>query len=104
MVTILENAINSHPDLKDVCMARVPRKRQPQILIYDVTVTPGEREAVEAAFIQQLRSSNNFHPGSDMKVICKKPGRGSYQHWVLAVAPGLFNCIKDCTRLYFGFG
>ncbi|GBL81675.1 hypothetical protein AVEN_93460-1 [Araneus ventricosus] len=104
MVTLLETAVNSHPALKDVCEARVPRKRQPQIIIYDVPVTSGEREDVESAFLQKLRSSNNFHEGSDMKVVCKKPGKGPYQHWLLAMAPGLYNCIKDCTRLYFGFG
>ncbi|GBL97211.1 hypothetical protein AVEN_84922-1 [Araneus ventricosus] len=96
MVNILENAVNTHPALKEVCEARLPRKRQPQIIIYDVPVASGDREVVEREFLQKLCSSNNFHAGSDMRVVCKKPGRG--------LAPGLYNCIKNCTRLYFGFG
>ncbi|GBL73778.1 hypothetical protein AVEN_230754-1 [Araneus ventricosus] len=104
MVNILENAVNTHPALKEVCEARLPRKRQPQIIIYDVPVASGDREVVEREFLQKLCSSNNFHAGSDMRIVCKKPGRGPYQHWVLGLAPGLYNCIKDCTRLYFGFG
>ncbi|GBM14711.1 hypothetical protein AVEN_71992-1 [Araneus ventricosus] len=104
MIQILEQAINNHLDLKDVCVAPEHRKRNPQILIYDVPVTTGDRVAEEATFINQLRYSNSFPPELDIRVLFKRPGRGPYQHWVLSVAPGLFNIIKGTSRLYFGFG
>ncbi|GBM79181.1 hypothetical protein AVEN_209512-1 [Araneus ventricosus] len=101
---IIETAINIHTGLKDVCVAREPRGRNPRILVYDVPVTGGNRETEEAAFLQKLRYSNSISDETDIRALFWRPGRGPFQHWVPSVAPEYFHTIKDTNRVFFGFG
>ncbi|GBM27119.1 hypothetical protein AVEN_189886-1 [Araneus ventricosus] len=104
MVNVLKQAINTHGSLKEVCVARKPLRRSPRIMLYDVPVTDMVKEAEEVAFLQKLRSSNSIPESMDIRVLFRKPGRGSSQHWILSVAPELFSTIKCTNRLFFGFG
>ncbi|GBO43483.1 hypothetical protein AVEN_64712-1 [Araneus ventricosus] len=104
MVQVLEQAINTHGSLMAVCVARKPLRRSPRIMLYDVPVTDMVREAEEAAFLHNLRSSNSIPESMDIRVLFRRPGRGHFQHWILSVAPELFSAIKNTNRLFFGFG
>ncbi|GBO04056.1 hypothetical protein AVEN_69515-1 [Araneus ventricosus] len=103
MSRTLTTAINTHVDLGPVCNVREPRKRNPQILIYDVPTLPGDRDTAEVEFVAKLRSSNTLPEGT-LKVLFRKKGRGSMQHWVLAVDPSVFQAIQGKGRLHWGFG
>ncbi|GBL97217.1 hypothetical protein AVEN_84927-1 [Araneus ventricosus] len=96
-------AINSHPELQVCCEARVPRKRSPQILIYDIPDMPGDKAMVEEEFLDKLRLSNSM-PDGDIRVLFRRKGRGSQQHWVLSVAPNIFASFGKSRRLHWGFG
>ncbi|GBN84743.1 hypothetical protein AVEN_18304-1 [Araneus ventricosus] len=96
-------AINSHPELQVCCEARVPRKRSPQILIYDIPDMPGDKAMVEEEFLDKLRMSNSL-PAGDIRVLFRRKGRGSQQHWVLSVAPNIFESFGTARRLHWGFG
>ncbi|GBO34538.1 hypothetical protein AVEN_45383-1 [Araneus ventricosus] len=104
MVSVLEQAINTHDHLRAVCVARRPLRRSPRIMIYDVPVSDMVRETEEADFLQKLRFSNSIPDSLDIRVLFRKPGRGPFQHWVLSVAPELFRTLKGTNRLFFGFG
>ncbi|GBM53617.1 hypothetical protein AVEN_105500-1 [Araneus ventricosus] len=103
MARTITSAINSHGELSGVCTAREPRKRVPQILVYDVPPTSGPRDLEEAHFIEKLRSSNDL-PEGDIRVLFRKKGRGSSHHWVLSVAPAVFRHLPARGRLHWGFG
>ncbi|GBO39122.1 hypothetical protein AVEN_122349-1 [Araneus ventricosus] len=103
MAKTITSAINSHVELSGVCTAREPRKRVPQILVYDVPATPGPRALEEAHFIEKLRSSNDL-PEGDIRVLFRKKGRGSSHHWVISMAPSVFRHLPARGRLHWGFG
>ncbi|GBN70707.1 hypothetical protein AVEN_30261-1 [Araneus ventricosus] len=103
MARTIASAINTNADLGGICTAREPRKRVPQILIYDVPETIGPRETKEAQFIAKLRSSNDL-PEGEIRVLFRKKGRGSSHHWVLSMAPTLFQLLPAKRRLHWGFG
>ncbi|GBO05058.1 hypothetical protein AVEN_113142-1 [Araneus ventricosus] len=103
MSRTLTTAINTHVELGPVCNAREPRKRNPQILVYDVPPQPGDRETAEVDFVTKLRSSNSL-PDGPIKVLFRKKGRGTLQHWVLTVDPLVFKAIAGKGRLHWGFG
>ncbi|GBM39986.1 hypothetical protein AVEN_142256-1 [Araneus ventricosus] len=103
MAQTITSAINSHGELSGVCMAREPRKRVPQILVYDVPPTSDPRDLEEAQFIEKLRSSNDL-PEGDIRVLFRKKGRGSSHHWVLSMAPAVFRHLPARGRLHWGFG
>ncbi|GBL83252.1 hypothetical protein AVEN_165435-1 [Araneus ventricosus] len=103
MSRTLMTAINTHVDLGPVCQAREPRKRQPQILVYDVPPQQGDRDTAEVDFVTKLRSSNSL-PDGPIRVLFRKKGRGTLQHWVLTVDPLVFKAIAGKGRLHWGFG
>ncbi|GBM11529.1 Retrovirus-related Pol polyprotein from type-1 retrotransposable element R1 [Araneus ventricosus] len=103
MADKLVQAINSHPELQACCEARVPRKRSPQILIYDIPDMPGDRAMAEEEFLDKLRVSNSL-PDGDIRVLFRRKGRGSQHHWVLSVAPSIFASFGQSRRLHWGFG
>ncbi|GBO41488.1 Putative protein in type-1 retrotransposable element R1DM [Araneus ventricosus] len=103
MAQKLVTAVNTHQELSGKCTAGTPNPRHPQLLIYDVPVSIGERSEVEAAFIDRLRVSNNLPSGS-IRVVFRRPGRGSYHHWVLAMDPAIFSILKNSRRVHWGFG
>ncbi|GBN84118.1 hypothetical protein AVEN_93072-1 [Araneus ventricosus] len=79
----------------------MPRKRNPQLIMYDVPVIEGDRDAEEATF---LRYSNSFPDSWDIRVLFKRPGRGPFKHWILSVPPEAFNHLKGSSRAFYGFG
>ncbi|GBN07191.1 Retrovirus-related Pol polyprotein from type-1 retrotransposable element R1 [Araneus ventricosus] len=103
MADKLVQAVNGHLELQGCCEARVPRKREPQILIYDIPAIPGDRQIVEEEFLDKLRASNSL-PDGDLRVLFRRKGRGSQQHWVLSVAPSIFASLGSARRLHWGFG
>ncbi|GBN73936.1 hypothetical protein AVEN_22499-1 [Araneus ventricosus] len=103
MAQKLEDEINNHPTLSGNCQAKAPNQRRPQIMVYDVPDSPGDRSEVEQMFIEKLRSSNNL-PAGEIKVVFRRKGRGSLSHWVLSLAPAVFAVIRETKRLHWGFG
>ncbi|XP_055924731.1 uncharacterized protein LOC129956808 [Argiope bruennichi] len=103
MANKLMAAINQHANLQQICEARLPNKRDPQIIIYDIDHTNQNKSDEEAEFISRLRADNNLPPGN-IRVLFRKPGRGARSHWVLSVSPQIFKVIKTEKRLHFGFG
>ncbi|GBM36526.1 hypothetical protein AVEN_46004-1 [Araneus ventricosus] len=103
MARKLEEAVNTHQELSRCIRARAPLPRHPQVLIYDVPDSTGEKSEVEAAFIDKLRVSNNL-PQGNIRVVFRRPGRGSFHHWVLALDPVIFAHLKGSNRLHWGFG
>ncbi|GBM46465.1 hypothetical protein AVEN_78607-1 [Araneus ventricosus] len=77
MAKKLEIEINTHLELKNLCSAREPRKRSPQILIYDIAESAGDKSQEEADFIEKLKTSNTF-PEGDIRVLFRRKGKGSY--------------------------
>ncbi|GBO17205.1 hypothetical protein AVEN_198963-1 [Araneus ventricosus] len=47
MAVILLNAINDHQEVKFYCQAKRPASRNPQILIYDIEKSEGDRDEIE---------------------------------------------------------
>ncbi|GBN62175.1 hypothetical protein AVEN_61408-1 [Araneus ventricosus] len=103
MLDTLQKSINDHVDLKNICQARAPKGRNPQLILYDVAPTGEPREEEERNFLENLRSSNDL-PCGDMKVIFRRKGRGNLQHWIITVTPEIFKNTKDEKRLHLGFG
>ncbi|GBL97234.1 hypothetical protein AVEN_84939-1 [Araneus ventricosus] len=103
MAQKLETAVNTHQELTGKCTASAPNPRHPQLLIYDVPESTGDRSEVEAAFIDRLRVSNNL-PSGPIRVVFRLPGRGSFHHWVLAMDPAIFATLKGSRRVHWGFG
>ncbi|GBM10688.1 hypothetical protein AVEN_7956-1 [Araneus ventricosus] len=103
MARKLEEAVNAHQELSRNCRASAPNPRHPQVLIYDVPDSTGDKSEVEAAFIDKLRVSNNLPPGT-IRVVFRRPGRGSFHHLVLAMDPAIFAHLKGSNRLHWGFG
>ncbi|GBM81871.1 hypothetical protein AVEN_22859-1 [Araneus ventricosus] len=103
MATLLESHINGHTELNGVCRARLPRRPNPRILIYDVPSLPGDRVAQENGFLAKLRVSNSF-PDGGRSVLFRRRGRGSAQHWVLSIDPVIYHCIHNTNRLHWGLG
>ncbi|GBN70533.1 hypothetical protein AVEN_186876-1 [Araneus ventricosus] len=103
MARNLEEAIITHQELSRCCNSRAPTPRHPQVLIYDVPDSPGEKSEVEAAFIDKLRVTNNL-PTGHIRVVFRRSGRGSFHHWVLALDPAIFAQLKGSNRLHWGFG
>ncbi|GBM39773.1 Putative protein in type-1 retrotransposable element R1DM [Araneus ventricosus] len=103
MLEKLQKTINEHTTLKNLCQARTPKGRSPQIIIYDIPKTDEPRDAEEIQFLEQLRSSNDL-PSGDMRVIFRRKGRGNLQHWVVSLTPEIFKHLKDEKRLHLGFG
>ncbi|GBN38144.1 Putative protein in type-1 retrotransposable element R1DM [Araneus ventricosus] len=103
MLDKLQKTINEHTTLKNLCQARIPKGRNPQIIIYDIPKTDEPRDAEEIQFLEQLRSSNDL-PSGDMRVIFRRKGRGNLQHWVVSLTPEIFKHLKDEKRLHLGFG
>ncbi|GBM98963.1 hypothetical protein AVEN_149783-1 [Araneus ventricosus] len=103
MANILENHINTHPDLNGVCRAEEPKKPNPQILVYDVPELPGDRGEQENLFLAKLGQSNSF-PEGVAKVLFRRKCRGSSQHWVISLDPIAFLSLGTSTRIHWGFG
>ncbi|GBN38148.1 hypothetical protein AVEN_15036-1 [Araneus ventricosus] len=103
MAQALEDAINKHPALCGSCQAKAPNQRRPQIMVYDVPDSPGDRSEAERTFIDKLRSSNSL-PAGEIKVVFRRKGRGSLSHWVLSLEPAVFATIRETKRLHWGFG
>ncbi|GBO17200.1 hypothetical protein AVEN_198958-1, partial [Araneus ventricosus] len=103
MANNLLKAINDHQEVKFFCLAKRPVVRNPQILIYDIEKCDGDREVNEKLFISKIRESNDL-PEGDIKVLFRKKGKGSLEHWVLSVDPAIFKSIKDLKWLCCGFG
>ncbi|GBN08389.1 hypothetical protein AVEN_84218-1 [Araneus ventricosus] len=99
MARTITSAINTNADLGGIYTDREPRKRVPQILIYDVPETPGPRETEEAQFIAKLRSSNDL-PEGEIRVLFRKKGRGSSHHWILSMDPPLFQLLPAKGQLH----
>ncbi|GBM82383.1 Retrovirus-related Pol polyprotein from type-1 retrotransposable element R1 [Araneus ventricosus] len=99
----LEDEINKHPALCGSCQAKAPNHRRPQIMVYDVPDSPGDRSEAERTFIDKLRSSNNL-PAGEITVVFRRKGRGALSHWVLSLAPAVFAIIRETKRLHWGFG
>ncbi|GBO45532.1 hypothetical protein AVEN_219808-1 [Araneus ventricosus] len=55
MAVILLNAINDHQEVKFYCQAKRPASRNPQILIYDIEKSDGDRDEIEKSFITKIR-------------------------------------------------
>ncbi|GBL89289.1 hypothetical protein AVEN_225828-1 [Araneus ventricosus] len=76
MLETLQKSINDHSELKNVCQARTPKGRNPQIIVYDIAPSGEPREDEEKNFLESLRSSNDL-PCGEMKVIFRRKGRGN---------------------------
>ncbi|KAF8772959.1 hypothetical protein HNY73_015664 [Argiope bruennichi] len=103
MPTKLLTAINEHNNLKSICEARLPQKRNPQIVISDIDHTDQDKNAEEEEFVSRLKIDNNLPPGN-IRALFRKPSRGTKSHWVLSVSPNIFKSLKTEKRLHFGFG
>ncbi|GBO15243.1 hypothetical protein AVEN_202766-1 [Araneus ventricosus] len=105
MAQKLQEAINGHDQLKDICGARKPKERIPHIMVYDIEKC-GEgvtREEEEQSFLEKVKKSNLL-PEGEMKVLFRKKGSGNREHWVISMEPVLFKQIKGEKRIQFGFG
>ncbi|GBM81846.1 hypothetical protein AVEN_107939-1 [Araneus ventricosus] len=105
MAQKLQEAINGHDNLKNICGAHKPKERIPHIMVYDIEKCGEEttREIEEQSFLKKVKESNSL-PDGEMKVLFRKKGSGSREHWIISMDPAIFKQIKGEKRIQFGFG
>ncbi|GBN56492.1 Retrovirus-related Pol polyprotein from type-1 retrotransposable element R1 [Araneus ventricosus] len=105
MANKIKDAINQNNVLKEVCNARKPKVRLPQLIIFDIEKREEgiTREFEEQALMNKIKASNIL-PEGETKVLFRKKGRGNREHWIVEVSPNIFAHIKNEKRLQCGFG